>query len=61
MNQEPKSDYEAAKELREAQLKYAAMSIGRRYEYAQQVTGMSTAERVASLTTNRLIAKCLSK
>lgn len=61
MQQEPKSEYEAAKELREAQLKYAAVSIVRRYDYAQKVTGMSTAERVASLTTNRLTDKCLTK
>jgi hypothetical protein len=56
-----KSDYDAAQELRAAQLKYAAASIARRYEYAQQVTGMSTAERVASLTTQRLTAQCPPK
>lgn len=61
MHQESKSEYEAAKELREAQLKYAAVSIVRRYGYAQQATGMSTAERVASLTTKRLIAEFLDK
>lgn len=61
MSTPPKSDYDAAQELRAAQLKYAAASIARRCEYAQEVTGMSAAERVASLTTKRLAAKCPQK
>lgn len=58
MQHQPKSDHEAARELREARRKCAAASIVRRYEFARQVTGLSTAERVALAAAQRL---CLSK
>ena len=61
MQLESKSNREAAKKLREAQLTYAATSLKQRGEDARRATGMSTAERIAALTTNQLTTECPSK
>lgn len=55
MSKQPKSDYEEAQNLREAQRKYAAASVVNRYEKLRKATGLSGAERIQALIINQLV------
>lgn len=58
MSQHLNTHYEHSAELREARRQAAAASIAWRYELAEKVTGMSTAERVASAARKRTNHQC---
>lgn len=58
MSQQLKTHYEHSAELREARRQEAAASIAWRYALAEKVTGMSTAERVASAARKRTHQQC---
>jgi len=55
MQNDKKPNYEEIQALREARRKHAAASIVKRYEVARQITGKTGAERVLSLSLNKLI------
>jgi hypothetical protein len=61
MNFQPNTDYEHSAELREARRQVAAASIKRRYELAEQITGMTIAELVASADRKRKTQLCITK
>jgi len=61
MTPQPTTDYERAVALQEAQRQEAAAGHQRLYELAEKMTGMSTAERVASAARKRATPSCPTK
>ncbi|RZK44623.1 MAG: hypothetical protein EOO61_03175 [Hymenobacter sp.] len=61
MPNQPKTAYERSVELQEARRQDAVAGHKQLYELAEKITGLTTAERVASVARKRSAPSCTAK